>query len=71
MPSVPIDDWLRSMEEGRAHSSRLGQSVFALPKSRAPTEEERRDAELANVQEAARETGWRRAAARRTGRGKR
>lgn len=65
MPSVPIDDWLRSVEEDRARSSRLGQAVFALPEPRDPTEEEQRAAQVLGVQEAGRDRGrkkknWRR-----------
>lgn len=71
--SVPIDDWIRSVEEDRARSSRLGQSVFALPEPRPPTEEERHAAEVIGAQEGARDRGrkkknWRRRGAERRGR---
>jgi len=58
--TVPFDDWIRQRDNVRAASSRLGRSLFELPREvREPTEEERQAAHYTMVADKARARGRR------------
>jgi len=52
--TLPVDEWIRGVEDARANSSAAGRAFFALPSTREPAEKERADAERIAFQEAAR-----------------
>jgi hypothetical protein len=64
MSYLPAGQWIADLEESRASTSAAGQAFFLLPVAREPTEAERVDAELEEIQAhldrlAARTRSWR------------
>ncbi len=70
MSTLPVDAWIREVEERRASSSEVGRRYFLVPGTpHEPSAEERRQAALIEIQEVARERARRKREWReRTGR---